>query len=103
MILVPVVLLAVPLFDTALVAVERRRHRRPLAVGGRDHTAHRLALLGLGPRPVALLLWGLAAAAAGAASLAAAGPLVVRRGGAACWRPGLAVLGIRLGRVPVYG
>jgi UDP-GlcNAc:undecaprenyl-phosphate GlcNAc-1-phosphate transferase len=101
-ILVPIVLLAVPLFDTALVAVERRRHGRPLAVGGRDHTAHRLALLGLGARRVALLLWGLAVAAAGAASLAAAGPWWFGAGAAGV-AAGLALLGIRLARVPAYG
>ena len=100
-VLVPVVLLAVPLCDTCLVAVERRRHRRPLSVGGRDHSAHRLALLGLGARPVALLLLGLAAAAAGAASLAAAGRWWFA-GGAAVLCAGLAGLGIRLARVPVY-
>ena len=101
-VVVPIVLLAVPLFDTALVAVERRRHGRPLAVGGRDHTAHRLALLGLGARRVTVLLWGLAAGAAGAASLAAAGPWWLGAG-AGLLAAGLAVLGIRLGRVPVYG
>ena len=101
-VLVPVVLLAVPLFDTALVAVERRRHRRPLAVGGRDHTSHRLARLGLAPRPVALALWGLAAGAAGAASLAAAGEWWFAAG-VAVLALGLAGLGLRLARVPVYG
>jgi UDP-GlcNAc:undecaprenyl-phosphate GlcNAc-1-phosphate transferase len=100
-ILVPVVLLAVPLFDTALVAVERRRHHRPLSVGGRDHTSHRLARLGLGARPVALVLWGLAAVAAGAASLAAAGPWWFAAGTAALAAV-LALLGVRLARVAVY-
>ncbi|MFH1329690.1 MAG: undecaprenyl/decaprenyl-phosphate alpha-N-acetylglucosaminyl 1-phosphate transferase [Actinomycetota bacterium] len=101
-VLVPVVLLAVPLFDTALVAVERRRHRRPVSVGGRDHTAHRLAGLGLGARPVALLLWGLGVAAAGTASLAAVGRWWLAAG-AAVLTAGLALLGRRLTRVPVYG
>jgi len=100
-ILVPVVLLAVPLFDTALVAVERRRHHRPLAVGGRDHTSHRLARLGFGARAVALFLWGLATLAAGAASLSAAG-LWWFAAGAAALAAGLALLGVRLARVPVY-
>lgn len=100
-ILVPVVLLAVPLFDTALVAVERRRHHRPLAVGGRDHTSHRLARLGFGARAVALFLWGLTTAAAGAASLSAAG-LWWFAAGAAALAAGLALLGVRLARVPVY-
>ncbi len=101
-ILVPLVLLAVPLFDTALVAVERWRHRRPLAVGGRDHAAHRLSLLGLGPRRVAFVLWGLAAAAAGVASLAALGWWWFAAGAGAL-AAGLAFLGIRLARVPAYG
>jgi UDP-GlcNAc:undecaprenyl-phosphate GlcNAc-1-phosphate transferase len=100
-ILVPVVLLAVPLFDTALVAVERRRHHRPLSVGGRDHTSHRLAGLGLGARPVVLILWGLAAAAAGTAALAVLGPWWFGLG-TAVLMAGLAVLGVGLARVPVY-
>ena len=100
-ILVPVVLLAVPLFDTALVAVERRRHHRPLSVGGRDHTSHRLARLGLRARPVVLVLWCLSAAAAGAASLAVLGPWWFAAG-AAVLAAGLALLGVRLGRVPAY-
>jgi len=100
-ILVPVVLLAVPLFDTALVMVERQRHHRPLSVGARDHTSHRLARLGLRARPVVLILWGLSAAAAGAASLAALGPWWFGAG-VATLAAGLALLGVRLGRVPVY-
>jgi UDP-GlcNAc:undecaprenyl-phosphate GlcNAc-1-phosphate transferase len=100
-VLVPMVLLAVPLFDTALVAVERLRHRRPLSVGGRDHTAHRLARLGYGTRAVTLTLWALAAAAAGTASLAAAGRWWFA-GGAGALAVLLALLGARLGRVAVY-
>jgi UDP-GlcNAc:undecaprenyl-phosphate GlcNAc-1-phosphate transferase len=100
-ILVPVVLLAVPLFDTALVAVERRRHHRPLSVGGRDHTSHRLARLGLRARPVVLILWGLSAAAAGAASLAVLGPWWFAAGVAAP-AVALTLLGVRLARVPIY-
>ena len=47
------------------------------------------SLLGLGPRPVAFLLWGLAAGAAGAASLAAAGRWWFAAGGRpAGGRPG---------------
>ena len=71
-------------------------------MGGRDHTAHRPRVLGVGPRPVAVFLWGLAAAAAGAASLAAAGRWWFAAG-AGLLAVGLAILGIRLGRVPVYG
>ncbi|MBN2114510.1 MAG: undecaprenyl/decaprenyl-phosphate alpha-N-acetylglucosaminyl 1-phosphate transferase [Acidimicrobiia bacterium] len=98
---VPVVLLAIPLFDTALVVLERRRHRRPLSVGGRDHTSHRLAALGLASRRVALILWGLTAAAAGVASLGVLG-WGWFTAGAALLAVGLTALGVRLARVRAY-
>ena len=76
--LVPALLLAVPLFDTALVTIERLRHRRPVWEGGADHTAHRLARAGLSVRATAAVLWLAAAISAGAASLAAVeGPWLV--------------------------
>lgn len=82
---VPAVLLAVPLFDTALVTVDRLRHRRPVSVGAKDHTAHRLAAGGRPVIRVAAILWTAGLGAAGVASLAAVeGP----------WFPiGLAFLG----------
>jgi UDP-GlcNAc:undecaprenyl-phosphate GlcNAc-1-phosphate transferase len=101
-VLVPLVLLAAPLFDTTLVAVERVRHGRPVMAGGRDHTSHRLLARGLGVRPTVAALWGLAGAAAGSASLAAAG-WAWFTGGAALLAVGLGALGLRLARVPVYG
>lgn len=101
-VLVPVVLLAVPLFDAALVTVERWRHGRPVMAGGRDHTSHRLLALGLGLGLVVVLLSGLALLAAGVATLAA---LDWRwfAGGAVLLGAGLAVLGVRLARMAVYG
>jgi UDP-GlcNAc:undecaprenyl-phosphate GlcNAc-1-phosphate transferase len=101
-VLVPLVLLAVPLFDTALVAVERLRHGRPVMAGGRDHTSHRLLACGLGVLPVTAALWGAAVIAAGVASLAAAG-WAWFTGGVVLLAAGLGVCGLRLARVPVYG
>lgn len=58
--LVPVLILGVPIFDTTLVSVSRfRRGLLPFAAPGKDHTAHRLANLGLGPRRAVLALYGL--------------------------------------------
>lgn len=68
---VPVALLAVPLFDTAFVTVDRLRHGRPVSVGGSDHTAHRLARMGRSVPVVAVILWSTAAVGAAVASLAA--------------------------------
>ena len=54
---VQVLILGVPVFDTALVVLSRRRAGRPITQGGTDHSSHRLAALGLSPREVALLLY----------------------------------------------
>jgi len=51
---VPALMLAVPLFDMALVVAARTRDGRPVFLGGTDHTAHRLASSGLSVRVVAI-------------------------------------------------
>jgi len=53
--LVPVLVLGVALFDTALVVYSRLRHGRNPFVGGRDHVSHRLVHIGL-PVPAAVVL-----------------------------------------------
>jgi UDP-GlcNAc:undecaprenyl-phosphate GlcNAc-1-phosphate transferase len=58
-ILVPGLILAVPIFDTLLVTVQRILHRRSIFQGGRDHPAHRLVAMGLPERKAVLLLYGL--------------------------------------------
>ncbi|HEY4001166.1 MAG TPA: MraY family glycosyltransferase [Candidatus Xenobia bacterium] len=62
-ILVPVVILAVPIFDFMLILVLRgldgkyRRWVDPIVMCGRDHTAHRLIGLGLSVREAVLALY----------------------------------------------
>jgi UDP-GlcNAc:undecaprenyl-phosphate/decaprenyl-phosphate GlcNAc-1-phosphate transferase len=46
---VPILLVGVPIFDTALVSFSRLRRRKPFYLGGMDHTYHRLVALGLEP------------------------------------------------------
>jgi UDP-GlcNAc:undecaprenyl-phosphate GlcNAc-1-phosphate transferase len=54
---VAVLLLVGPaVLDTTLVVISRARARRPIYVGGTDHTSHRLILLGLSPRWVTAVL-----------------------------------------------
>ena len=56
--LVPVLILGVPIFDTTLISVSRlRRGFLPFTTPGKDHTAHRLANLGLGQRGAVLFLY----------------------------------------------
>ena len=60
--MVPVLVLAVPIFDTTLVTVSRlRRGLAPFASPGKDHTAHRLVSLGLSHRQAVVLLYGVGA------------------------------------------
>lgn len=54
---VPVLILGVPIFDTALVTLMRNLHGRSPFKGGRDHTSHRLVSLGLSERKTVLLLY----------------------------------------------
>jgi len=45
---IPVLLLLIPIFDTAFVTVARGLAGRSAFLGGRDHTSHRLVALGIG-------------------------------------------------------
>ncbi len=53
----PLVVLAIPIFDTALVSFSRRLAGRPVSRGGRDHVSHRLVALGLSDRATVILLY----------------------------------------------
>jgi UDP-GlcNAc:undecaprenyl-phosphate GlcNAc-1-phosphate transferase len=57
----PVLILLVPIFDTAFVTLTRRLSGRRALVGGRDHTSHRLVALGASERVAVLSLYLLAA------------------------------------------
>lgn len=56
-VLMPVVVLAVPLTDTATVMWIRYREKRPLYVGDSRHLSHRLVSLGFEPRNAVLFLY----------------------------------------------
>src|SRR5213075_460724 len=57
----PVLVLLIPIFDATLVTIFRLVAGRPVSQGGRDHTSHRLVALGLSERNAALTLWTVAA------------------------------------------
>jgi UDP-GlcNAc:undecaprenyl-phosphate GlcNAc-1-phosphate transferase len=57
----PLLILALPVLDTALVMLVRFAEGRPLWQGGRDHSSHRLVYRGLGERRAVALLLGIAA------------------------------------------
>ena len=55
--LFPVLILLVPIFDTTFVTIARTLAGRPVSQGGRDHTSHRLVASGLSERGAVLLLY----------------------------------------------
>jgi UDP-GlcNAc:undecaprenyl-phosphate/decaprenyl-phosphate GlcNAc-1-phosphate transferase len=69
--LCPVLILGATIFDTTLVTISRsRRGLLPFSTPGKDHSAHRLANLGLGQRGAVLTLYMIGAVCGGAGVLA---------------------------------
>jgi UDP-GlcNAc:undecaprenyl-phosphate GlcNAc-1-phosphate transferase len=67
--LAPVLILCATIFDTTLVTISRsRRGLLPFTTPGKDHSAHRLANLGLGQRGAVLAMY-LAGAVCGCAAI----------------------------------
>jgi UDP-GlcNAc:undecaprenyl-phosphate/decaprenyl-phosphate GlcNAc-1-phosphate transferase len=67
--LLPLLVLAIPILDTALVTVRRLIEGRPVTQGGRDHASHRLVYYGLSERKAVALL-AVVATALGATAVA---------------------------------
>ena len=59
--LTPVLILMIPIFDTCFVTVARKFSGRPISQGGRDHTSHRLVALGISERRAVTMLYVFAA------------------------------------------
>lgn len=58
---IPLLILLIPIFDTAFVTITRRLAGRSPMVGGRDHLSHRLVALGISERTAVLALYVLSA------------------------------------------
>ena len=61
---VPVLIMLLPLLDTAIVSVSRMATGRPISRRGLDHSHHRLLSLGLSDQRAVLVAWSLAGLAA---------------------------------------
>lgn len=59
--LIPVFVLALPVFDVNLVTWTRVFERRSPAQAGKDHVSHRIMSIGLGQRPTLLLIYSFCA------------------------------------------
>lgn len=100
--LFPVLVLAIPIFDTAFVSLQRYFSGRAVSQGGRDHTSHRLVAVGLSETSAVLILWAISLAAGGTAYV------LYEVGFSYAWFVGallvlgLVLFGVVLGRVRVY-
>ena len=56
---VPMIIVIVPILDTTLVSLVRVLSGRKASTGGRDHTSHRLILMGLTEKGAVLFLYGI--------------------------------------------
>ncbi|MDB3990758.1 undecaprenyl/decaprenyl-phosphate alpha-N-acetylglucosaminyl 1-phosphate transferase [Gammaproteobacteria bacterium] len=54
--LIPICVLSFPIFDTTLVTLSRIKNNKKIYHGGRDHTAHRLSVVGLSNTQVLLVI-----------------------------------------------
>jgi UDP-GlcNAc:undecaprenyl-phosphate GlcNAc-1-phosphate transferase len=98
---VPVLLVLIPIFDTTFVTVTRLLRGQPVSQGGRDHTSHRLVVLGGSETRALTVLYGLSIVGGGIALLtyrAALGTAVILL---PLLLVGLALLGIHLSQVEV--
>jgi UDP-GlcNAc:undecaprenyl-phosphate GlcNAc-1-phosphate transferase len=57
---IPTLVFLLPILDTGLVAITRLLRGQSPAVGGKDHTSHRLVAFGLSERQAVVVLYGIA-------------------------------------------
>ena len=98
----PVAVMLVPIFDTVLVTAVRVIAGRPISQGGRDHLSHRLVIAGLSERRAVLTLYGLAAVAGAVAIITRNVTPAVAWTLFAALSVAMFVLGVGLSRIKVY-
>ena len=75
--LIPVLILAVPIFDTTFVSVTRTQRGDSVTNGGVDHTMHRLVRLGWTERQTLLLMGGAGVLTGGVGVVGQVGPILL--------------------------
>ena len=95
----PILILAYPIFDTTLVTIMRLAEGRSIFQGGRDHSSHRMALIGFRKKRAVLAIYGICIALGLSALLMqilSLKPALILIGGVAV---SMLMLGIRLAMV----
>jgi UDP-GlcNAc:undecaprenyl-phosphate GlcNAc-1-phosphate transferase len=90
--MIPLIVLGLPIFDTALVSLSRlRRGKNPLTTPGHDHVSHRLVSWGFSHRQAVLVVYVICSL------LGLAGFMVSRAEPGDAYRIGVALLVIACG------
>lgn len=55
---IPVFILFIPILDTGFVSLMRKLFRRPISMGGRDHSSHRMVAIGFSEKKAVVMLYG---------------------------------------------
>lgn len=101
--IVPLCVLAVPLFDTTLVTLLRKLSGRAISQGGRDHSSHRLVALGLSERNAVLVLYAVCIAFGSLAIIGLWLDLFVTAVAIGVLAVLILLFGVFLGEAKVYG
>jgi UDP-GlcNAc:undecaprenyl-phosphate GlcNAc-1-phosphate transferase len=99
---VPILVLFIPIFDTTFVTILRKLSGRAASQGGRDHTSHRLVALGMSERRAVWMLYGFAGLSGLLAMLVREVKLDVSLAAIAGFTILLTLLGVYLAGVKVY-
>jgi UDP-GlcNAc:undecaprenyl-phosphate GlcNAc-1-phosphate transferase len=57
---IPILILFIPILDTAFVSLMRKLSGRPVSMGGQDHSSHRMVAIGFSEKTAVLTLYGFA-------------------------------------------
>lgn len=100
--IVPLLTLAIPIFDTTLVTLVRKLSGRAASQGGRDHSSHRLVALGLSERHAVWMLWSISFTAGLVAVITRGMEIDDAIATVAAFTVGLSLLGVYLSHLRVY-
>ena len=103
MVLTPILILAVPIFDMTFVTLVRWMNGRAISQGGRDHTSHRLVAFGLSERKAVVLFYSISIVCGFIAYLGVQYNALLLSLLGALMVIGISSLGFFLNRVVVYG
>ena len=98
----PLFVVLIPIFDTTLVTVSRLLSGRSPAMGGRDHSSHRLVAIGLSERGAVGVLWMLAAIGGGIGILLRSAGDGLSMAAGALFLLAMCAFAVYLSRVHVY-